>query len=202
MRNPGRIQGSLYIRPTSLPLHYVTVTEVTVRNGRHRVPVPVTKGSGRDRWAARLSLGSYLTSFQPLRSPYNHFQAFQSSTVVTGWEASERSGPDQTTGDDDRRRKARRWRDEGCTRSRSSRLLTTSTTLPFPSPTILSQPSSHGRDRSWRFQSIMVLGSGGGGWWLKPSERPFPYAHHSLTSGLRPPARWWWPTGRMRVPEG
>lgn len=32
-----------------------------------------------------------------LSSPYNHFQAFQSSTVVTGWEASERSGPDQTT---------------------------------------------------------------------------------------------------------
>lgn len=45
-------------------------------------------------------------SFHP---PYNHFQAFQSSTVVTGWEASERSGPDQTTGDDDRRRKVGRF---------------------------------------------------------------------------------------------
>lgn len=44
-----------------------------------------------------------------LSSPYNHFQAFQSSTVVTGWEASERSGPDQTTGDDDRRRKVGRF---------------------------------------------------------------------------------------------
>ena len=86
--------------------HYVhhSWPEGKVKDERRETEPDRREKSDGDRWAARLSLGSYLTSFQPLRSPYNHFQAFQSSTVVTGWEASERSGPDQTTGDDDRRR--------------------------------------------------------------------------------------------------
>ena len=69
-----------------------------------------------------------------LSSPYNHFQAFQSSTVVTGWEASERSGPDQTTGDDDRRRKEPNLRRELTERqlmTRSNSFLGQS--LPVPS---------------------------------------------------------------------
>ena len=89
-----------------------------------------------------------------LSSPYNHFQAFQSSTVVTGWEASERSGPDQTTGDDDRRRKVGRFLTlTPCHRDSSP-------TIPSPSPLPFLIPLRSIRFRKLSYESSVLCFKG------------------------------------------